>query len=126
LISAVVALVFYTRAVAILGAARGAVFAALTPTVSLLLAIPLLAIAGQGIVYVLTRVFGQDPKANFFYRLLQVLTQPFIRLARLVSPRIVIDRHIPLVAFLLLAFGWLVATIAKINLCLQIGVEACK
>jgi hypothetical protein len=27
----------------------------------LLLAIPLLAIAGQGIVYVLTRVFGQDP-----------------------------------------------------------------
>jgi drug/metabolite transporter (DMT)-like permease len=42
LISAVVALVFYTRAVAILGAARGAVFAALTPTVSLLLAIPLL------------------------------------------------------------------------------------
>ncbi len=32
----------------------------------------------------------------------------------------------PLVAFLLLAFGWLVATIAKINLCLQIGVEACR
>lgn len=42
LISAVVALLFYTRAVAILGAARGAVFAALTPSFSLLLAIPLL------------------------------------------------------------------------------------
>jgi hypothetical protein len=38
----------------------------------------------------------------------------------------VIDRHVPLVAFLLLAFGWLAATMAKINLCLQIGVEACK
>jgi drug/metabolite transporter (DMT)-like permease len=41
-LSAIVALLFYTRAGAILGAARGAVFAALVPTFSLLLAIPLL------------------------------------------------------------------------------------
>jgi drug/metabolite transporter (DMT)-like permease len=36
------ALLLYTRAVALLGAARGAVFAALVPSFSLLLAIPLL------------------------------------------------------------------------------------
>ena len=41
-LSAVVALLLYTRAVAILGAARGAVFAALVPSFSLLLAVPLL------------------------------------------------------------------------------------
>jgi drug/metabolite transporter (DMT)-like permease len=41
-LSAIVALLLYTRAIAILGAARGAVFAALVPTFSLLLAIPLL------------------------------------------------------------------------------------
>jgi drug/metabolite transporter (DMT)-like permease len=41
-LSAVVALLLYTRAVALLGAARGAVFAALVPTFSLLIAIPLL------------------------------------------------------------------------------------
>ena len=41
-LSAIVALLLYTRAVAILGAARGAVFAALVPTFSLLIAIPLL------------------------------------------------------------------------------------
>jgi drug/metabolite transporter (DMT)-like permease len=41
-LSAVVALLLYTRAVTILGAARGAVFAALVPTFSLLLAIPVL------------------------------------------------------------------------------------
>ena len=41
-LSAVVALLLYTRAVAILGAARGAVFAALVPAFSLLVAIPLL------------------------------------------------------------------------------------
>jgi drug/metabolite transporter (DMT)-like permease len=42
LLSAIVALLLYTRAVAILGAARGAVFAALVPSFSLLLAIPVL------------------------------------------------------------------------------------
>lgn len=41
-LSAVVALVFYTRSVALLGAARGAVFAALVPSFSLLVAIPVL------------------------------------------------------------------------------------
>jgi drug/metabolite transporter (DMT)-like permease len=41
-LSAIVALLLYTRSVAILGAARGAVFAALVPTFSLLIAIPLL------------------------------------------------------------------------------------
>ena len=41
-LSAVVALVFYTRSVALLGAARGAVFGALVPSFSLLLLIPIL------------------------------------------------------------------------------------
>jgi drug/metabolite transporter (DMT)-like permease len=41
-LSAVVALVFYTRSVALLGAARGAVFAALVPSFSMLFAIPVL------------------------------------------------------------------------------------
>jgi drug/metabolite transporter (DMT)-like permease len=41
-LSAIVALLLYTRAVAILGAARGAVFAALVPSFALLIAIPTL------------------------------------------------------------------------------------
>jgi drug/metabolite transporter (DMT)-like permease len=41
-LSAIVALLLYTRAVAILGVARGAVFAALVPSFSLLIAIPIL------------------------------------------------------------------------------------
>ena len=41
-LSAVVALVFYTRSVALLGAARGAVFGALVPSFALLFAIPIL------------------------------------------------------------------------------------
>jgi len=69
---------------------------------------------------------GAKRETNFFYRVLQVMTQPFVRIARLISPRVVLDRHVPLVAFLLLAFTWLFATATKISICVQIGVEACK
>jgi len=92
-------------------------------TLKLIAEIALMALLGQWLLGLLA---GAKRETNVFYRLLKIMTQPFIRLARLVSPRIVIDRHLPLVAFLLLAFGWLAATMAKINLCLQIGVEACR
>jgi hypothetical protein len=85
--------------------------------------IALMALLGQWLLGLLA---GAKRETNFFYRVLQVVTQPFVRIARLLSPRVVLDRHVPLVAFLLLAFGWFVATVTKINICLQIGVEACK
>ncbi len=54
------------------------------------------------------------------------MTRPFVSVARLLTPKLVLDRHVPLVAFLLLLFIWLGATIYKIRTCLQIGVELCK
>jgi hypothetical protein len=39
---------------------------------------------------------------------------------------VVIDRHIPLAAFVALAMVWVVATITKINICIEIGVEQCR
>jgi len=89
--------------------------------VQLLLAVPLLAIAGQGVVYVLTRVFGQDPKANFFYRLLEVIGSPFTRLARFVTPKFVADRHLPLVVVSLLAVAYVWTMIAIANVCIGAG-----
>ena len=85
--------------------------------------IALMALLGQWLLGLLA---GAKRDTNFFYRLLQVMTRPFVRAARFLSPRIVLDRHVPLVAFFLLAFGWFVVTTIKINLCLDIGVEACK
>jgi len=48
-------------------------------------------------------------------------------LARLLSPRIAIDRHLPLVALLLLllGFAWIAVTSWKIAHCRAIGVAAC-
>jgi hypothetical protein len=85
--------------------------------------IALLALVGQWLLGLLA---GAKRDTNFFYRVLDVMTRPFVRLARLLSPPVVLDRHVPLVAFLLLVFGWFVVTVTKINICVEIGVEQCK
>jgi hypothetical protein len=95
----------------------------LASSVKLIAEIALLALAGQ---WVLGLLAGSKREQNLFYRLLQVLTNPFVKTVRFITPRFVLDRHIPLAAFVLLASVWLVATMAKINLCLQIGVQACR
>ncbi len=95
----------------------------LASSVKLVAEIALMAFAGHWLLGLLA---GARRDTNFFYRLLGTLTQPFVRGARLLAPRVVLDRHLPLVAVLLLTFAWLVATITKINLCLQIGVELCR
>ena len=92
-------------------------------SVKLVAEIALLALAGQ---FVLGLLAGARRETNLFYKLLQTLTGPFVKGVRLVTPRIVLDRHIPLAAFVLLAMVWVVATLVKINLCLQIGVEHCR
>lgn len=95
----------------------------LTSSLKLIAEIALLAMAGQWLLGLLA---GAKREQNFFYQLLSILTRPFTRLTRLISPRVVLDRHIPLAAFLLLLSLWLVATVVKINLCLQIGVAQCQ
>ena len=95
----------------------------LLTSIKLVTEIALMAMLGQ---WVLGLLAGAKREANFVYQLFAVLTRPFIRLARWISPRVVIDRHVPLVAFLLLFFSWLVATLYRIQLCLEIGVQACR
>lgn len=92
-------------------------------SVKLIAEIALFALVGQGLLGLLA---GQRRDTNIFYRTLQVLTGPFVRLARLLSPRIVLDRHVPLVAFLLVGFVWLAATAWKIRVCVELGVQACQ
>ncbi len=95
----------------------------LVSAVKLVAEIALLALVGQ---FLLGLLAGQKRDSNFFYRLLQVVTRPFVRGVRLVTPRVVIDRHIPSATFVLLALIWAASTLAKINLCLQLGVAQCR
>ena len=95
----------------------------LTSSLKLIAEIALLSLAGQ---WVLGLLAGPRREGNFFYQLLQILTRPFVKLTRLISPRVVLDRHIPLATFLLLLSLWLVVTILRIQHCLEIGVQLCK
>ena len=95
----------------------------LVTSIKLIAEIALLSLAGQFILGLLT---GAKRDQNLFYQVLGILTRPFVRVARFVSPRVVLDRHVPLVAFLLLGFMWFFALVAKLRICLEIGMEMCK
>lgn len=85
--------------------------------------VALLALLGQGLLGLLA---GTKKDHNLFYQILQIVGQPFVVLARLITHRVIMDRHVPLVAFLLLLFVWIGVTLLKIQTCLQIDVELCK
>ncbi|MEO8306114.1 MAG: hypothetical protein ABI724_18545 [Betaproteobacteria bacterium] len=87
----------------------------------LLVAIPLLAIAGQGAVFILARMMGQAPAQNFFYRVLEVVASPVVKVCRWITPRIIADRHVPLAAFSLLLVGYFWVMLAIANACIAAG-----
>jgi hypothetical protein len=95
----------------------------LLSALKLLTEVALLALCGQ---WVLGWLAGAHREQNFFYQLLQIVGQPAVRLARLLSPRVVLERHLPLVAFLLLLLAWLGLTMAKIAHCLGVGLDVCR
>lgn len=90
--------------------------------IKLIAEIALMALLGQGLLALLA---GRKRDTNLFYNLLTVLTRPFVRATRLVTPRFVVDQHVPYVTFFLLACIWLGATFMKIVICARIGVEQC-
>ena len=96
---------------------------ALANIVKLIAEIALMAMAGQWLLGLLA---GARKEQNLFYQVLAIVGRPFVQLARVITPKLVLDRHVPLVAFCMLLFIWLGATIYKIQTCIQIGVELCK
>ncbi len=95
----------------------------LVSSLKLIAEIALLAVRGQ---FVLGLLAGSKRDTNLVYNLLQVLTSPFERFTRMITPKVVLDRHIPLVTFCLLVSLWFFSTLAKINVCMQIGIEHCR
>jgi cytochrome b561 len=89
----------------------------------LVLYIALLALLGQGALYVLA---GPKRENNFFYQLLQIVSKPFTLLVRKITPRQVADKHVPVVTFFLLLVIYAVVTFEKIGLCVESGMEGCR
>jgi hypothetical protein len=59
---------------------------------------------GRAILYILA---GRKREGNIFYGVLRIVTDPVIRAARFVTPRVVVDAHIPFVAVVLVMWVWL-------------------
>lgn len=89
----------------------------------LILYIPLLALMGQGLLFVLA---GAKRNENFFYQLLQLISKPFTFVVRKLTPAKVGDSQVPIVTFFLLVIAYVVVSFEKINLCVQVGLEQCK
>jgi hypothetical protein len=75
-----------------------------------LVEVALLALLGQGLLALLA---GARRDTNPIYVLFKIVTKPAIRAARWITPRLVLDKHIPFVAFFLLFWLWIFLAYAK-------------
>jgi hypothetical protein len=72
------------------------------------------ALLGQGALAVLA---GKYREQNAFYRVLRIVTQPAVRAVRYITPRFVIDAHIPMLTFFMLFWLWIVLALVRRHLC---------
>lgn len=56
---------------------------------------------------------------NFVYQLLGIVTRPVVRAVRVITPRLILDQHVPIVAFLLLFFGYFAIGLVHRDVCLR-------
>jgi hypothetical protein len=75
-----------------------------------LVEVALLALLGQGLLALLA---GARRDTNPIYMLFKIVTKPAIVAARWITPKLVIDKHIPFVAFFLLFWLWIFLAWAK-------------
>ena len=61
-------------------------------------------LAARGLLYLLAGMKRMD---NVFYQVVAIVTDPLIRAARWITPRVVLDSYIPAIAFGLVAWVWL-------------------
>lgn len=91
-----------------------------------ILYVALLALAGQGVLYVLA---GNKREQNLFYTLLRVISKPFTVPMRKVTPRQVADHHVPVVTFFFLLILYAIVTFERADLCItsqMVGQPGCR
>ena len=82
-------------------------------TVQLVVAIALMALIGQGVLYILA---GREREKNLFYQIVRIIPSPFVKLTRLLTPKVFQDRVIPFATFCILSaiFLWLAFAIPQV------------
>ena len=76
------------------------------------------AFLGQGVLWVIA---GAKREQNIVYKLFRTLTSPVTRVTRAITPRIVLDQHLGMVAFFLVIVLWVALVVFKARECVQLG-----
>lgn len=76
--------------------------------------------------FILGLLAGAKRSTNVFWQLLDIAASPALWITRRVSPKLILDKHIPLAAASWLLIAWVVVVKIKIDLCFQAGVAACQ
>lgn len=76
------------------------------------------ALLGQGLLALLA---GKHRHDNAIYKVFQIVTGPVVKAVRAVTPRLVIDAHVPMLAFFLLFWLWLGLALLRRSLCATNG-----
>lgn len=78
----------------------------------------LLCFAAQGILFAFA---GSRRDENAIYRLFAFINRPVTKATRFITPRFIVDAHVGLVAFFLLAVAWVLLLAAKVYFHLQVS-----
>jgi hypothetical protein len=76
--------------------------------------------------FLLGLLAGAKRDTNVFYQLLDVASKPALWITRKISPRLILDQHIPLATCSWLLIAWVMVLQLKIELCLELGIATCQ
>lgn len=82
-----------------------------------LVEVALLTLLAQGLLALLA---GAGRAKNPIYMLFEIVTRPVLKAARWLTPKLVMDKHLPFVAFFILFWLWILLAYVKRTLC---GIE---
>ena len=76
--------------------------------------------------FILGLLAGAKRDTNVFWQLLDVASKPALWLTRRISPKLILDQHIPLATVSWLILAWVLMVKLKIDVCLELGAAACR
>lgn len=76
--------------------------------------------------FILGLLAGAKKSTNIFWQLLDIAAKPALYITRKLSPKFILDQHIPLATASWLIIAWVVVVKQKIELCVQAGASLCQ
>jgi hypothetical protein len=76
--------------------------------------------------FLLGLLAGAKRQTNVMWQLLDVAAKPSLWITRKLSPKLILDQHIPLAAASWLLIAWVFIVKLKVDMCINAGVSLCQ